>query len=376
MLAGVTLGIGVGFLLAGLGYLKTRWATRRLTRHRGRDDASVAVVIATRNEESVIENTLRTLLTTAPPGVRVLVVDESTDATPEILRRLTLEFPNLELLSDPQVRGKPAALNLALDHVTEDIVLLLDADARVDGAFLAEYTALFANPQVQAVFADFSSYNARRSLPVVFQDLFFAFAKAFVFSGLVWRPVFMNCGVFVRREVFHQVGKFDPRTTVDDFDLGIRMAKQGLHAAFVLGRRCHIQYALGLRDLFRQHCRWYTGGIKKMFEEIGRGDLSYVVVMAGVGMVVYFPQMALILGGALSNPFLVAVVLPGAMSALWAAATFAYLLHRPQSGREVLANVVLGFPAVYLLLQAAIAVSFFRAFTSNHSWYKVRRERA
>ncbi|MBC7092391.1 glycosyltransferase, partial [Candidatus Bipolaricaulota bacterium] len=137
MLAGVTLGIGVGFLLAGLGYLKTRWATRRLTRLRGRDDASVAVVIATRNEENVIENTLRTLLTTAPPGVRVLVVDESTDATPEILRRLTLEFPNLELLSDPQVRGKPAALNLALDHVTEDIVLLLDADARVDGAFLA-----------------------------------------------------------------------------------------------------------------------------------------------------------------------------------------------------------------------------------------------
>lgn len=373
-------GLSFGSALALLAYRRNQQAVRWLAASPGNDQPSLAVVIATRNEESVIENTLRQLCAALPPAqMRVLVVDQSSDATPQILAGLSDEFPHLAFFHKPSLRGKPAALNLALEHVTEDLVLFLDADARVDGRFLREYPRLFSDPRLCAVFADYESYNTQRSIAVVFQDFLFSFTKAFIYSGLFWQPTFATCGLFVRREVFSKVGSFDPNSLVDDLDLGTRMAALGLRAEFVRGPRCKIQYAATFGDLFHQSCRWYTGGIKTLLAGIRRGRLSYVPVVAGSALTVFFPAVLVGVGLAAPRafPITVGTVLPGMLSSLYGASVLAYLLHHsPKKGGEVLINVVLALPVWFILHQTALLVSLLRAFRRNVDWYKVRREPA
>jgi len=365
---------GAGIALAG--HIKNQLTKRRLLAAANKNFPSLAVVIASRNEEAVIENTIHRVFASAPSGTRVIVVDESTDSTPEILARLAQQYPELLVIRDPEVKGKPAALNRALREVKEEVVLFLDADARVDREYMETCLSLFANPDLPAVFTDFVAYNAHRTVPVVFQDLFFSFSRIFVFSGLFYRPTFMNSGMWVRREVLERVGEFRPGSLVDDFELGIRMAKAGIYARYFVEARLAIQYALTLKDIFLQHSRWYTGGIEEMFREIRKGAVSYVFLMAGLACVVYFPQILMIAAAATLSPAPLALVLPGAAAALYSAVGVAYLLSRPSSPREVALNLVVGVPAWYLMLQTSIALSFFRALFGYQGWYRVRRERA
>lgn len=370
ILWGVLVGFLAGAGLALLGEAKNRWTLRRLAARAGQA-GRLSIVIASRNEEAVIENTIRTLAAQAPPETEIVVVDGSTDSTPQILARLRQELPALKVLPDPHRTGKPAALNHALKHVTGEVVLFLDADARMDRAALTFYPRLLAHPQTPAVFADFSAYNARKTWIIRAQEYFFSFARCFVFSGLFWRPVFMTCGLFVRRDLLERVGEFDPKTLVDDFDLGIRLARARVRVPFVRGPRCLIQYAPTLRDLFHQFLRWYTGGIREMWDEIKKGHLSYALLMAGLALVIYFPQTALLVDGLRGQWVLVPLVLPGFLAFLWAASSVPSLVDQ---GKPTL-SLLWAFPFLYLWMQLTVAVAFFRSFRGSHPWYKVRRER-
>jgi 1,2-diacylglycerol 3-beta-glucosyltransferase len=256
------------------------------------------------------------------------------------------------------------------------VVLFLDADARVNRDYVQTCLSLFADPDLPALFTDFSAYNTHRNVPVILQDLFFSFSRIFIFSGLFYRPAFMNSGMWIRREVLERVGEFRPGSLVDDFELGSRMAKAGIYARYFVGAKLGIQYALTLKDICLQHCRWYTGGIEEMFREIRKGALSYIVLMAGLAFIVYFPEILMVAAAAALSPTPMVWVLPGAAAALYAAAGIAYLLSRPVSLKETALNIVVGIPVWYVLLQTSIALSFFRALFGYRGWYRVRREQA
>jgi cellulose synthase/poly-beta-1,6-N-acetylglucosamine synthase-like glycosyltransferase len=364
---GFLLGLGAGGTLALVGEAKNRRTLRRLRRGKAR---SLSILIASRNEEDVIENTIRTLAENAPPEKEIIVVDGSTDSTPQILARLAQEIPSLKVLPDPYRKGKPAALNYALQHVRGEIVLFMDADARMDKEGLRFYPEVLSGSNLPALFADFSSYNTRRTWIVEAQEYLFSFARRLVFPGIFWRPVFMTCGLFVRKEALEKAGEFKQKTLVDDFDLGIRLAKMGIKVPFVRGPRCLIQYSPTLRDLFYQFLRWYTGGIQEMKEEIKRGGLSYLLLMMALALVIYFPQVALLVDGLRGEWLLVSLVLPGYFGLLWAAAQVSSLLEKP---RKFL--ILWAFPFIYFWIQLTVAASFFRSFFGEIPWYKVQRER-
>jgi 1,2-diacylglycerol 3-beta-glucosyltransferase len=185
----------------------------------------------------------------------------------------------------------------------------------------------------------------------------------------------MNCGLFIRREVFEVVGKFDPYTLVDDFDLGLRMRKRGLGVRFVPGPKCGIQYALTLRDMFGQHRRWYTGGIREIQEEIRQGRYLYILVLVGAGVAMLFPLIVISLGYVFPSGALRHTVLPVALSTLYSAALSGYLLQTHPGLREAPLGALLGIPAMYLFTLGAMLVSLVSA-QRQGTWYKVKRERA
>lgn len=102
---------------------------------------SLSVVIPARDEERDIGAAVTSHCTQDYPGLRVVVVDDrSTDGTRAILDRLAQRYESLEVVDGREPPrgwlGKPHAIMLGLDHVRSDLVLVVDADVRMDPGVL------------------------------------------------------------------------------------------------------------------------------------------------------------------------------------------------------------------------------------------------
>jgi glucosyl-3-phosphoglycerate synthase len=99
---------------------------------------SVSLCLPARNEADTIGPILSELMPLREQGIvnQIMVVDHSTDATPEIARRLGAEVHNQEdlLPAFGPVLGKGDAMWRALPRLTGDVVCFLDADSAGFGA--------------------------------------------------------------------------------------------------------------------------------------------------------------------------------------------------------------------------------------------------
>jgi cellulose synthase/poly-beta-1,6-N-acetylglucosamine synthase-like glycosyltransferase len=113
---------------------------------------SVTLLIAAYNEETVIEDKIKNSLTINYPKdlLQILVVtDGSADKTPEIAKRYTPY--GIEILHEPERRGKMAAINRALPNARGEIVIFSDANNYYQSNTIPQLTQPFKNPEVGAV---------------------------------------------------------------------------------------------------------------------------------------------------------------------------------------------------------------------------------
>jgi glycosyltransferase involved in cell wall biosynthesis len=104
---------------------------RRLRAAEGVDPAFVSVIIPARDEERVIERTVRALLAQTHPHLEIIVVnDRSADRTGEILR--SIDDPRLVAIDGAEPPegwlGKPWALHQGSLHARGELLLFADAD--------------------------------------------------------------------------------------------------------------------------------------------------------------------------------------------------------------------------------------------------------
>jgi glucosyl-3-phosphoglycerate synthase len=103
--------------------------------------ATVSICLPARDEERTIGAILEQLLPLRDAGVvdQLVVVDNSTDGTPGIARRLGAEVYDQEQLAPEHgpVLGKGDAMWRALPVLTGDVVCFLDADSECFGAHFA-----------------------------------------------------------------------------------------------------------------------------------------------------------------------------------------------------------------------------------------------
>lgn len=117
------------------------------------DSSAYVVLTAARNEECFIEQTIRSLASqSAQPTKWVIVSDNSTDRTDELVLNAAREYSWIELLrtGDDRVRGfdaKARAINWAYAHVADldfEIVANMDADVSFDSDFCKYLLERFA----------------------------------------------------------------------------------------------------------------------------------------------------------------------------------------------------------------------------------------
>lgn len=163
----------------------------------------VSVVIPTFNEERHIRHCLRSVLNQhTTVSFEVIVVDSSTDSTPQIVQA---EFPQVRLIRRNERTFPAEARNLGVEQSRGQVVAFVDADCQADASWIE---AIVAAHQ-QAYLAVGGSVSLARPYTVAGAALFVVEFSEYLPGGSPrearWLP---SCNLSVKREAFSRYGGF------------------------------------------------------------------------------------------------------------------------------------------------------------------------
>ncbi|WP_127131902.1 glycosyltransferase family 2 protein [Pseudoflavitalea rhizosphaerae] len=110
----------------------------------------VALVVAAYNEQDFIERKIANSLELDYPEHKlelVFITDGSNDLTPDIIRK----YNKIQLLHQPERRGKVAAMNRAIHQVKAPIVVFCDANTLLNKECIRNIVRHYADPKVGGV---------------------------------------------------------------------------------------------------------------------------------------------------------------------------------------------------------------------------------
>lgn len=180
----------------------------------------VSVVIPVYNEEKYIESCLKSLTHQIVPPDEIIVVDNnSTDKTPEILKK----FP-VKVLHE-HVQGIIPARNNGFDAASFDIIARCDADTVVPADWIAKIKENFESKKIDALSGTLSFYDMSFKSPA-FTNIFLDFMRG-IQKGkntLIGPNMAMTKAIWLK---IHNEVCTDPKKVHEDLDLGIHINKVG-----------------------------------------------------------------------------------------------------------------------------------------------------
>jgi len=232
------------------------------------DLPEISILIPCRNEERVIENTLRAMVALAypPEKLEILIVnDGSTDATGAIARRFTAD-PRVRLLEVPAEkagRGKAAALNFGLGHARHSVLAVYDADNTPEsGALRPLVEELVLDPGLGAAVGMYRAVNRHRNLLTRFLNIEGIGFQWIVQAGrwaLMRFATLPGTNYVIRRRLVEELGGWDEGALTEDAELTLRVYQAGYQIKFVPESVTWEQEPESLRVWFRQRHRWVRG---------------------------------------------------------------------------------------------------------------------
>jgi cellulose synthase/poly-beta-1,6-N-acetylglucosamine synthase-like glycosyltransferase len=161
----------------------------------------ISLIIATNNEESVIGTLLNSLekLTYNPMRFEIIIVDDSTDSTIQILEERKKRMQNLRVIKGKMTGSKGAALNLAIKNLRHDTswVIILDADVILPPDIIEQFLDILSNSKrmCDAIQGYCIPYNNG-----IYQN---GESKNWVSRGVEFRLALRNRIEFVARDKLH-----------------------------------------------------------------------------------------------------------------------------------------------------------------------------
>lgn len=163
-------------------------------------------IVPALDEESYIANCIRSIQSQTEPPFEVIVVDNgSADRTVEIARRLGCTMTFEEKLGLSHARNRGAAV------AGGDILCFVDADGLIAPNWLRSAKRCFADPRIGAV-SGLSIYTHHRLLKRIWYNTYVLLTGggALLSNLLFSRMIFAGNNLAIRREVFWQIGGYEP----------------------------------------------------------------------------------------------------------------------------------------------------------------------
>jgi cellulose synthase/poly-beta-1,6-N-acetylglucosamine synthase-like glycosyltransferase len=231
-----------------------------------------SIIVPAKDESPVIARCLNTLLNLDYPmdKMEIIVVEgDSKDNTKEICSDFSKKNQNnVRVICEHSSKGKPAALNLALPHITGDIVGVFDADSVPEKNALKKLAAYFQDQSITAVQGSTVSLNEKQNMLTRVA----AMEDKGWFQGLMsgrekWKlfvPFTGSCQ-FIRTKVLKQMGGWDESSLAEDIELALRLIKEGQSVTFASDICSGQETPSNLKSLVTQRTRWYRGYMEAAF---------------------------------------------------------------------------------------------------------------
>jgi cellulose synthase/poly-beta-1,6-N-acetylglucosamine synthase-like glycosyltransferase len=331
-----------------------------------------SIIVPTKNEETVIRRCLDGLLEVDYPKdkMEIIVVDgNSTDTTGKICSEFTTKYPEIfKVITEKASKGKPTALNLALPHITGEIVGVFDADSLPEKEVLRKVTSHFNDKKVIAVQGRTTSINEKRNIltrviameeKAWFQALLGGREKLQLFV-----PLTGSCQ-FVRRNVLEELGGWDETSLTEDVELALRLVEKNHLIKYAPDVCSGQETPNSLGELIRQRVRWYRGYMEtalkygRLLDNLNRKTVDAEISLAGPFMMVisllsYINWFFIALFLSESNPIL---NFTGLVIALTAVSMISIGIALTASERPIKLRNILWIPSIYAywLVQMCIA---------------------
>ncbi len=229
---------------------------------------SVTVLIPAHNEESVIVQTVQSVLLSDLDNIHVVVVDDgSADRTLELLQSNFGKNDCVQILHQVN-RGKAAALNNALSHAATEIVVTIDADTEIESDAIRKLLRHFSDPKVGAVAGNVKVGNRSRWL-TRWQAL------EYITSQNMEKRAFdlLNCITVVpgalgawRKEAIEAAGGITADTVAEDADLTIAIRRLGWRVTYDEEAIAWTEAPETPGQLIRQRFRWTFGTLQSFWK--------------------------------------------------------------------------------------------------------------
>lgn len=235
----------------------------------------VSILIPAHNEESVISNTIETVLNLDYPNFEIIAIDDrSTDNTASVLKDIEKKYPQKVIAyirEKDAFPGKSAVLNDALKYAKGEAILVFDADATMDKDFLTNLVYELEPKDVGAVQTRKIVRNKDVNLLTRCQnnemtmDTHFQVSRDSVKGAVELR----GNGELIKRVALEDIGGWNNYTITDDLDMSTRLHIKGWDVRFCADTVVFEEGIMYLFPLYRQRRRWLEGTIRRYLEYFG-----------------------------------------------------------------------------------------------------------
>ncbi len=261
-------------LLVGILALIDRLRKRHVPEIAGGFLPQVAVLIPAYNEEKVIVRTIRSVLNSDYPHMRIVVIDDgSTDRTSEVARAAYPQEIAAGMLTVVRTvnGGKAEALNFAVAGLEEDFYVGIDADTVIAADAVSKLVCHFADPLIGAV-AGNAKVGNRINLWTRWQALEYITSQNFERRALdLFNVVTVVPGAIGawRTEAVRQGGCYPANTVAEDADLTMNLLEQGYKVIYEDRALAFTEAPATPGGLMRQRFRWSFGTLQAIYKHQG-----------------------------------------------------------------------------------------------------------
>lgn len=286
----IALSILFGFGIHGLillYYLKKTSGVKQEIYEMPEEFPDVTIQLPIFNEMYVVERLIRSVTQITYPieKLEIQVLDDSTDETSELSRKLVEEYKrlgyNIKFIHRTDRSGyKAGALKAGLEVAKGEFIAIFDADFVPNKNFLLETLPQFNNEKTGMVQTRWEHLNEEYS--------FLTRAQALALDGhfVIEQQVRNKAGFFInfngtagiwRKSCIIDAGNWQPDTLTEDLDLSYRAQLKGWKFVFLNDVTSPAELPADINALKTQQFRWTKGAVEtalKMLPKVFKAKLA------------------------------------------------------------------------------------------------------
>jgi cellulose synthase/poly-beta-1,6-N-acetylglucosamine synthase-like glycosyltransferase/peptidoglycan/xylan/chitin deacetylase (PgdA/CDA1 family)/spore germination protein YaaH len=231
----------------------------------------VAVLVPAYKEETVIVRTVRSVLNSDYKNIRVIVIDDgSPDRTAEVVREAyarEIAAGRVEVLTKPN-GGKAAALNFAIEQLTEEFYVGIDADTVIAADAISKLISHFEDQRIAAM-AGNAKVGNRVNLWTRWQALEYITSQNFERRALdLMHVVTVVPGAIGawRTAAVREAGGYPLNTVAEDADLTMNLLEHGYRVDYEDRALAFTEAPIDMSGLMRQRFRWSFGTLQAVWK--------------------------------------------------------------------------------------------------------------